>query len=174
MNENRQGGLCPFQTTVNLPKTLLPLKGNLTDEQVLELYHSGRIPYVIAEEADTILARLRSIMPQRLLRGIDIEPLVYAVQKNLIRITDDGLLEWTSESKTLLAYFCGRMWCGDSSHYSNRAHARVWERSQKNAFPEKDLAMLFGESNLRTLRKNRDLCPLPTGWELIEEFFGEM
>ena len=174
MNENRQGGLCPFQTTVNLPKTLLPLKGNLTDEQILELYHSGRIPYFIAEDVDIILARLRSIMPQRLLRGIDIEPLVDAVQKDLIRITDEGLLEWTPESKTLLDYFCGRMWCGDSSHYSIRAHARVWDRSQTNAFPEKDLTTLFGESNLRTLRKNRDLCPLPNGWELIEEIFGEM
>lgn len=174
MNENRQGGLCPFQTTVNLPKTLIPLKGDLTDEQVLELYHSGRIPYVTAEEADIILTRLRSIMPLRLQRGINFEPLVDAVQKDLIRITDDGLLEWTQGSKTLLAYFCGRMWCGDSSHYSNMSHARVWDRSQTNAFPEKDLATVFGESSLRTLRKNRDMCPLPNGWEMIEEIFGEI
>lgn len=118
----------------------------------------------------TEVAALVKQLPLKLRAGVNVEVLEAALQEGIVSVEDKGHLLWTLESKTLLAYFCGRMWCGDESFYSNIDHARVWRRSEK-MFPEKDLAALFGEKNLRTLRKNRDLCPLPCGWEVIDDIF---
>lgn len=118
-----------------------------------------------------LLAELVNHLPEKLRQGVRQDVLRNAMEQGYLSVTPEYKLTWMHESKTLLAYFCGRMWCGDSSHYSCEAHTHIWDRAMKKMFPEKDLTVLFGERNLRTLRKNRDLCPLPEGWQEIESFF---
>ena len=116
------------------------------------------------------LAELVKLLPKRVRERADIKVISAAIAERLIDITEDGHLMWLLENKTLLAYFCGRMWCGDSTHYYSDCRSWMWQRGRK-MFPEKDLNLLFGEKNLRTLRKNRDLCVPPKGWELVERIF---
>lgn len=119
------------------------------------------------------VAELVKHLPLKLRNDVRVEVLSAALQEGYLSVCENGQWQWQLENKTLLAYFCGRMWCGDSSHYSNKAHAHVWDRAI-TLFPEKDLTALFGVKNLRTLRKNRDLCVLPDGWQLIDKIFGEI
>ena len=116
------------------------------------------------------LAELVKLLPKKIRQRANVEVIAAAIEENLLRITEDKRLMWLSENKTLLAYFCGRMWCGDSTHYYSDCRSWMWERG-KVMFPEKDLNFLFGVRNLRTLRKNRDLCIPPKGWELVERIF---
>ena len=118
------------------------------------------------------LAELVKLLPKRVRERADIKVISAAIAERLIDITEDRRLMWLPENKTLLAYFCGRMWCGDSTHYYSDCRSWMWQRGRK-MFPEKDLNLLFGEKNLRTLRKNRDLCVPPKGWELVEKIFSE-
>ena len=93
-----------------------------------------------------------------------------ALQEGIVSVGDDGRWQWQLESKTLLAYFCGRMWCGDTPLYSQHARGWVWQ-SGEGRFPRKDLVALFGIRNLRTLREQRYMGMLPVGWELVEKVF---
>lgn len=102
--------------------------------------------------------------------GIRVDALEVAITENVIGITPDGRLEWKLESKTLQAYFCGRMWCGDVAIYNKRSRTWRW-RLGEGAFPEKDLCALFGVSGLRNLRGQRQLCTPPCGFELIDKLF---
>lgn len=116
------------------------------------------------------VAELVKTLPMKLRTDIDVEVLKVALQEGVVRISDDGHWVWTLESKTLLAYFCGRLWCGDTPCYSRKTGAYVWRLGERN-FPKKDLVKLFGVTNLRTLRKNKNFCTLPAGWEIIDKFF---
>ncbi len=124
------------------------------------------------QDVQNELAELIKILPKRIRERADIKVISAAIEDRLIDITEDGQLVWLLKSKTLLAYFCGRMWCGDSARYQSCCHTWVWERNGV-VFPEKALNNLFGEKSLRTLRKNRDLCVLPKGWERVEKIFSE-
>jgi len=117
------------------------------------------------------MAELVKHLPRKLRTRVRIEVLQAAMAHGYITITVEGRLQWHLPNKTLLAYFCGRMWCGDSSQYSNIAHAHVWKRT-RYAFPDKDLSVLFGVRNLRLLRKKRFLRRLPHGWELVDPLFS--
>lgn len=116
------------------------------------------------------LAGLVRRLPLRLRMGADTAVLEAAVAGDAIGIRHDGRLEWRLESKTLLAHFCGRMWCGDTIVYNKRKCTWRWKLGNRT-FPEKELDALFGETGLGKLRRNRELCTPPCGFELVEEFF---
>ena len=82
------------------------------------------------------------------------------------RLTDHW--EWTAGSKTLLAYFAGRLLCGDYPKWSGGKG--LWMKG-KGRLPEKELSELFGTSSLRTLRKNNFFSPLPQGHEMVDSLF---
>ncbi len=73
-------------------------------------------------------------------------------------------------SKTLLAYFCGRLFAGDYLQYSRRQEKYLWMKG-KGKFPAKPLGDTFGEKTLKQLRQKRFLKPAPDDYELIEELF---
>lgn len=112
-------------------------------------------------------------LPMKLRVGLRVEVLCAAVEEGLLSVTAEGRLVWMLESKTLLAYFCGRMWCGDTPIYNRRVGGHVW-KSGGGRFPSKDLVALFGVGNLRTLREQRctNVAVLPAGWELVEKLFS--
>ena len=119
-----------------------------------------------------LVAELVKRLPMKLRIGVRAELLMAALQEGLVTVTADGHWQWQLESKTLLAYFCGRMWCGDTPIYSKRANGYIWQ-SGEGRFPRKDLVELFGVRNLRTLREQRYMGLLPIGWELVEKIFEQ-
>ena len=119
-----------------------------------------------------LVAELVKRLPMKLRIGVRAEVLSAALQEGLLSVDDEGRWLWLLESKTLLAYFCGRMWCGDTPLYSKRASGYIWQ-SGEGRFPRKDLVALFGVRNLRTLREQRYMGLLPVGWELVEKIFGQ-
>ena len=119
------------------------------------------------------VAELVKRLPTKLRINVRAEVLQQALQEGLLTVTDDGRWVWQLPSKTLLAYFCGRMWCGDMPCYSQRAQAWLWQGGQ-GRFPRKDLVALFGVRNLRTLREQRFMALLPNGWEQVEKIFSNI
>lgn len=107
-------------------------------------------------------------------RYFDIDILSMAITHKIIAFGPDNTLVWLHGNKTLLAYFCGRMCCGDSSFESHclNKNERVWQCGD-SLFPNKSLTMLFGTPNLRQLRERRCLCTLPRDWQKIDEFFSK-
>lgn len=79
---------------------------------------------------------------------------------------------WTAGSKTLLAYFAGRLLCGDRPRMSRATGEWLWHEG-KGRFPDKELGELFGLGSLRSLRKNGFLSPLPLGHEMIDSLFDD-
>lgn len=116
------------------------------------------------------VAELVKRLPTKLRINVRADVLQQALQEGLLTVADDGRWVWQLPSKTLLAYFCGRMWCGDMPLYSQRAQGYIWQEGQ-GRFPRKDLVALFGVNTLRLLRKQRFWALLPKGWEQVDKIF---
>ena len=92
-----------------------------------------------------------------------------AMEKGLLAITPSGHLHGLVRSKTLLAYFIGRLWSGDEVKNDAVTHEPIWVL--RSSFPTKLVEDLFEEKGLRDLRKQRRNMPLPQGHELIDSLF---
>lgn len=82
---------------------------------------------------------------------------------------EEGKLTWQL-SKTLLAYFCGRLFAADYLRYSKSQEKYLWMKGE-GKFPAKPLGDIFGIDDLKQLRQKRFLKPAPDDYELIEELF---
>ena len=98
------------------------------------------------------------------------EALDKAVEAGYINVQDDGSLKWTLGSETLLAYFMGRLFCGDFGQYSRRMNAKVWMQGDRT-FPSKDLCRIFGVKALKQLRYRRRKSVLPDFFEYVDNLF---
>lgn len=125
----------------------------------------------ISHSTHEALAALVRQLPLKLRSRANADVLAAAVAEHVIDLTPEGQLVWRLGSKTLLAHFCGRMWCGDTLVYNPRRRSWRWQLGEGN-FPEKDLCRLFGVQGLRNLRRQRDLCAPPCGFELIDRLFS--
>lgn len=92
-----------------------------------------------------------------------------AMEKGLLAMTPSGHLHGLMRSKTLLAYFIGRLWSGDEVKNDVVTHEPIWVL--RSSFPTKLVEDLFEEKGLRDLRKQRRNMPLPQGHELIDSLF---
>lgn len=92
-----------------------------------------------------------------------------AMEKGLLTMTPSGHLHGLMRSKTLLAYFIGRLWSGDEVKNDAVTHEPIWVL--RSSFPTKLVEDLFEEKGLRDLRKQRRNMPLPQGHELIDSLF---
>ncbi len=93
-----------------------------------------------------------------------------AVEEGYIRMTDDGHLVWMLGNNTLLAYFLGRLFCGDSAYFSRGRGMRIWQKGER-CFPAAELQRLFGVSTLKQLRQKRCCRALPEHYELVDKLF---
>ena len=93
-----------------------------------------------------------------------------AMEQGFILLTDDGHLQWVMGSRTLLAYFCGRLWAGDKGAFSRRKGTMVWLLG-KQRFPGAQLQRLFSIPTLRLLRLNRRNMSLPVNYHIIDALF---
>lgn len=93
-----------------------------------------------------------------------------AIEIGLIYVDADGLLVWT-DSQTLLAYLCGRMWCGDKAVKNRSVGKSLWAQG-KGKFPYNGIKRVFrnasGLTDLR--RKRRNLTP-PEGFYVVDSLF---
>ena len=92
-----------------------------------------------------------------------------AMEKGLLAMTPSGHLHELMRSKTLLAYFIGRLWSGDEVKNDAVTHEPIWVL--RSSFPTRLVEDLFEEKGLRDLRKQRRNMPLPQGHELIDSLF---
>lgn len=92
-----------------------------------------------------------------------------AMEKGLLAMTPSGHLHGLMRSKTLLAYFIGRLWSGDEVKNDAVTHEPIWVL--RSSFPTKLVENLFEEKGLRDLRKQHRNMPLPQGHELIDSLF---
>ena len=82
----------------------------------------------------------------------------------------DGTLKW-NKSVVLLAYVCGRIYCGDKPEFKKRKQKYYWRLGKGGRFPDGLLQALFGVKNLGGARqKNRDTT-VPDGAELVDKWF---
>ena len=82
----------------------------------------------------------------------------------------DGTLKW-NKSVVLLAYVCGRIYCGDKPEFQKRKQKYYWRLGKGGRFPDGLLQALFGVKNLGGARqKNRDTT-VPDGAELVDKWF---
>lgn len=74
-------------------------------------------------------------------------------------------------SKALLAYMCGRIYCGDKSEYSEKEEKSFWKYGSLGFFPDVELSALFGQSELGQSRQNRKDMVIPQKSHEIDKLF---
>lgn len=96
--------------------------------------------------------------------------MINAIQKGFVVEKDDHLV-WTLESDTLLAYFLGRLFCGDHPYYSTRKRESIWQHGSYD-FPNSLAKALFNKTTLIKLRRQRKNCKVPKDFELVDVLFN--
>lgn len=92
-----------------------------------------------------------------------------AIEKGLMEEVGNHY-KW-NESKALLAYMCGRIYCGDYPKYSARDVKSYWKPGRTEFFPESDLNALFQETALGQSRQNRKGEAVPMGSKKVDDLF---
>ena len=116
------------------------------------------------------LAALLQQLPLKVRCKMRMDVMERALSEQLFSIGEDGQLHWAGGNHTTLAYFCGRMFCGDHGQYSRRLQEQVWVQG-KGQFPAVDIGRLFGVTTLKQSRYRRKNMPLPECWQLIDALF---
>lgn len=95
-----------------------------------------------------------------------------AVSRSYMSPNGDGSYDWKLP-KVLLAYFLGRLFCGDYISTDNVAGREEWTSGNKD-FPEQQLCQLFGMQSISANRRTRLGKVLPDGYEKIESIIEEI
>lgn len=82
----------------------------------------------------------------------------------------DGTLKW-NKSVVLLAYVCGRIYCGDKSDFLKRKGKYVWRFGKGGRFPDGALKLVFGIDNLGGARRKYKNSSAPDGVEQVDKWF---
>ena len=82
----------------------------------------------------------------------------------------DGTLKW-NKSVVLLAYVCGRIYCGDKSDFLKRKGKYVWRFGKGGRFPDVALKLVFGIDNLGGARRKYKNSSAPDGVEQVDKWF---
>lgn len=73
-------------------------------------------------------------------------------------------------TKALLAYMCGRIYCGDFPEYS-QYEQKTFGEFGNGLFPDVELNALFGQTGIGQSRQNRRDMPVPNNAGEIDKFF---
>ena len=76
-----------------------------------------------------------------------------------------------NDSKVLLAYMCGRIYCGDKPEYSEMDEKSYWKFGRMGVFPDTELSNLFEMPDLGQSRSNRKGLAVPAKSKEIDKFF---
>ena len=108
-------------------------------------------------------------LPGRLNTPLAQQVFALAIEKGLMEEVGNHY-KW-NESKALLAYMCGRIYCGDYPKYSARDVKSYWKPGRTEFFPESDLNALFQETALGQSRQNRKGEAVPMGSKKVDDLF---
>ena len=93
------------------------------------------------------------IFPRKIYTPLAIKAFTTAIEDGIISVEGTHLV-W-KDSKVLLAYMCGRIYCKDSAEKVPYEDIHVWKKG-KDGFPNVELDRLFpGETNLGQTRRNQ-------------------
>ena len=110
-------------------------------------------------------------LPMRVLvMAEDIEPLTKAIEMGYVVCDGNGGSTWMLGSKTLLAYFLGRVWASDFPNVKRGGGTPVWTKGE-GVFPAKALERIFDETNIKELRQGRLYSNVPDGYRIIDRLF---
>ena len=85
---------------------------------------------------------------------------------------DGSHYRWTKGTKALLAYMCGRIYCGDVPEYSNLDRKSFWKFGN-GLFPDAELNALFGQTGIGQSRQNRRDMAVPSNAGDIDKLFSD-
>lgn len=137
-------------------------------ESFVKLFHQEGSFQVIYEEEENDSGN-RHLLEDLVKEPEQLEVIDKALDKGILQIAEDGRLRRGKGSKTLLAYFIGRLLAYDEVYEDKFSKELCWKLCAR--FPDKLVKLLFVDDGMRTLRKNRRDMPLPHGHEMIDELF---
>ena len=105
-----------------------------------------------------------------LVMAADIEPLTKAIEMGYVVCDGNGGATWMLGSKTLLAYFLGRVWASDFPTVNRGGGSPVWTKGE-GVYPAKALERIFDERNLKELRQGRLYNSVPEGHLIVDRLF---
>lgn len=85
-------------------------------------------------------------------------------------IVDGNHFIW-KESKVLLAYLCGRIYCNDEPELIKLDKKTHWKLGNRRSFPDDDIRQLFNIAGVGQTRINRRDSFAPINHEKIDDFF---
>lgn len=96
---------------------------------------------------------------------------VFAKAKEAGYISEKGSHYKWNDSKVLLAYMCGRIYCGDKPVYSDTDEKSFWKFGRLGVYPDTELSNLFEMPDLGQSRSNRKDLAVPAKSKEIDKFF---
>lgn len=139
--------------------------GTIQDIHDNTIYVNSGQPMIINPSKDTTVEDVEIIDDDIIDKGMPY--FNFAIEAGLMRQTANGY-EWT-ESQVLLAYFCGKIYCGDYVKVGKMDS--IWKAGNEAFFPEKALGKLFSRPNIGTSRRKQLEGTPPKGYQKIEQLF---
>ncbi len=96
-----------------------------------------------------------------------------AIEQGFMR-EDGHYYRWgENESKVLLAYMCGRIYCRDVPEYDEKKRKYYWMDGKWGTFPDSALNNLFQTKDLSISRTNRIYAATPHKSKIIDEIIDQ-
>lgn len=111
----------------------------------------------------------RVVLPERL--DTELARTVFARTLEAGFMEENGAHYKWKLSKALLAYMCGRIYCGDRPDYIEMEEKSFWKYGSSGFFPDAELSSLFGQSELGQSRQNRKDMVVPQKSQQIDKLF---
>lgn len=160
-HKNLQQKFPTSETSIAQPEQVID-EGLTLPEQVVD----EKLPQPEQEEVEV---KEHVVLSDRLNTPLARQVFARAIEIGLIE--EVGIHYKWKESKALLAYMCGRIYCGDYPKYSAREVKSYWKAGRTEFFPESDLNALFEETALGQSRQNRKGEAVPMGSKKVDDFF---
>lgn len=139
--------------------------GTIQDIHDNTIYVNSGQPMIINPSKDNTVEDVEIIDDDIIDKGMPYFNL--AIGAGLMKQTANGY-EWT-ESQVLLAYFCGKIYCGDYVKVGKMDS--TWKAGNEAFFPEKALGKLFSRPNIGISRRKQLEGTPPKGYQKIEQLF---
>ena len=139
--------------------------GTIQDIHDNTIYVNSGQPMIINPSKDNTVEDVEIIDDDIIDKGMPYFDL--AMEAGLMRQTANGY-EWT-DSQVLLAYFCGKIYCGDYVKVGKMDS--IWKAGNEAFFPEKALGKLFSRPNIGISRRKQLEGTPPKGYQKIEQLF---
>ena len=139
--------------------------GTIQDIHDNTIYVNSGQPMIINPSKDNTVEDVEIIDDDIIDKGMPYFNL--AIGAGLMKQTANGY-EWT-ESQVLLAYFCGKIYCGDYVKVGKMDS--IWKAGNEAFFPEKALGKLFSRPNNGASRRKQLEEKKKKGYQKIEQLF---